>query len=93
MNEFDEIKIYCKENDVVSVSQLLKYARQHNEKWISWISRKPDNFWEVKKFMVTLKKERFLRWRQENPIGTPLDCIADTELSKELIRKWWTNIN
>ena len=48
MNEFDEIKIYCKENDVVSVSQLLKYARKHNEKWISWISRKPDNFWEIR---------------------------------------------
>lgn len=92
MSEFDEIKKYCKENDVVSVSQLLRYAHNYNDKWISWISRKPDNFWEVKKFMVILKKERFIKWRKKNPTGAPLDCIADTKLSKKLIRKWWINI-
>ena len=85
MSEFDEIKKYCKENDVVSFSN-------YNEKWISLISREPDNFWEVKKFMVILKKERFIKWRKKNPTGAPLDRIADTKLSKKLIRKWWTNI-
>lgn len=35
------------------------------------------------------KKDKILRWRKNNPNGTPKQCITETGISKNTVYKWW----
>ena len=37
------------------------------------------------------KKDIVQKWQLENPEGTKYQCVKDTGLSKNTVKKWWNN--
>lgn len=48
----------------------------------------PNGEWRNKSGSPT-KEDEIRAWREDNPDGTPRECIEDTGISKNTVYKWW----
>ena len=50
----------------------------------------PNGSW-INKEGAPTKQSIVQKWKLENPEGTKYQCVKDTGLSKNTVKKWWNN--
>ena len=71
---------YQKQSDHLEEARAIRDIRQkrNGTNWDDNNGRKP-------------KKDIVQKWQLENPEGTKYQCVKDTGLSKNTVKKWWNN--